>query len=105
MPVLAIGAGANKGISVLPEIGDDVLVLLPDGDAAHGIVLGGLYGARKPPGLRPASGARTFTMRTPAGQVLTLDGVQSIARIETGAVLFISARALRSEDTVQLFDR
>lgn len=85
MPVLAIGAGANKGISVLPEIGDDVLVLLPDGDAAHGIVLGGLYGARKPPGLRPASGARTFTMRTPAGQVLTLDGVQSIARIETGA--------------------
>ena len=89
MPVLAIGAGANKGLSVLPEIGDDVLVLLPDGDAARGIVLGGLYGARKPPGHRPSSGARTFTMRTPAGQVLTLDGVQSIARIETGAGDFL----------------
>lgn len=89
MPVLAIGAGANKGLSVLPEVGDDVLVLLPDGDAARGIVLGGLYGARKPPGHRPSSGARTFTMRTPAGQVLTLDGVQSIARIETGAGDFL----------------
>lgn len=83
MPVLAIGAGEDKGISVLPEPGDDVLVLLPDGDPAHGIVLGGLYGANIPPGRRPETGARTFTIRTPAGQVLTLDGTQSLARLET----------------------
>ncbi len=84
MPVMAIGAGKNKGICVLPEPGDDVLVLLPDGDPARGIVLGGLYGALTPPGQRPGTGARTFTIRTPAGQVLTLDGVTKTARIETG---------------------
>ena len=104
MPVLAIGAGANKGLSVLPEVDDDVLVLLPDGDPARGIVLGGLYGARKPPGRRPSSGARTFTMRTPAGQVLTLDGAQSIARIETGAgdVLEMTPRGSRLSVTRDL---
>lgn len=85
MPVLAIGAGPGKGLCVLPEVDDDVLVLLPDGDPARGIVLGGLYGALEPPGTRPSSGVRTFTMRTPNGQVLTLDGAQSIARLETGA--------------------
>jgi phage baseplate assembly protein V len=84
MPVMAIGAGKDKGICVLPEPGDDVLVLLPDGDPARGIVLGGLYGPLTPPGQRPGSGARTFTIRTPAGQVLTLDGVSKTARIETG---------------------
>jgi hypothetical protein len=47
-------------------------------------VLGGLYGALTPPGQRPGTGARTFTIRTPAGQVLTLDGVSKTARIETG---------------------
>jgi uncharacterized protein involved in type VI secretion and phage assembly len=85
MPVLVLGAGEGKGIAILPEPGDDVLVLLPEGDPARGIVLGGLYGERTPPGDRPATGARTFTLRTPAGQVLTLDGARSVARIETGA--------------------
>jgi phage baseplate assembly protein V len=84
MPVLAIGAGKDKGISVLPEPDDDVLVLLPDGDAARGIVLGGLYGAAKPPGRRPGKGARTFTIRTPAGQELTLNGSGSLLRLRTG---------------------
>ncbi|PXA83614.1 hypothetical protein DMC47_42995 [Nostoc sp. 3335mG] len=85
MPVLVLGAGEGKGIAILPEPGDDVLVLMPEGDPARGIVLGGLYGERTPPGDRPATGARTFTLRTPAGQVLTLDGARSVARIETGA--------------------
>lgn len=84
MPVLAIGAGKDKGISVLPEPDDDVLVLLPDGDAARGIVLGGLYGAAKPPGRRPGKGARTFTIRTPAGQELTMNGSGSLLRLRTG---------------------
>ena len=104
MPVLAIGAGRNKGLCVLPEVDDDVLVLLPDGDPARGIVLGGLYGALTPPGKRPSSGVRTFTMRTPNGQVLTLDGAQSIARLETGAgdVLEMSPRGTKLSVTRDL---
>ncbi len=85
MPVLIVGAGAGKGLSVLPEPDDDVLVLLPDGDPARGIVLGGLYGVRQPPGERPDQGARTFTLRTPGGQSLTLDSVEASIRLETSA--------------------
>ena len=85
LPVLSLGGGDDKGFALLPEPGDDVLVLLPNGDPAFGIVLGGLYGARTPPGERPRSGARNFALRTPAGQSLTLDGVESRLRLETGA--------------------
>lgn len=85
MPVLIVGAGTKKGLSVLPEPDDDVLVLLPEGDPARGIVLGGLYGERHPPGDRRGGGVRTFTMRTPGGQCFTLDSVEDLVRLETSA--------------------
>lgn len=87
MSVLLVGAGADKGVSILPEPDDDVLVLFPDGDLARGVVLGGLYGERTAPGPRGAgtAGARAFTVRTPGGQVLTLDSVDALARLETRA--------------------
>lgn len=87
MSVLLLGAGAEKGVAILPEPGDDVLVLFPDGDPARGVVLGGLYGERTAPGPRGAgtAGARAFTVRTPGGQVLTLDSVDALARLETRA--------------------
>jgi phage baseplate assembly protein V len=87
MSVLSQGAGADKGVSILPEPDDDVLVLFPDGDPARGVVLGGLYGERIAPG-RPgarAAGARAFTIRTPGGQALTLDSVEAMARLQTRA--------------------
>jgi hypothetical protein len=59
--------------------------LLPEGDPARGIVLGGLYGSRRPPGERPEQGARNFTLRTPGGQSLMLDGVESVIRLQTSA--------------------
>jgi uncharacterized protein involved in type VI secretion and phage assembly len=87
MSVLLLGAGAEKGVAILPEPNDDVLVLFPDGDPARGLVLGGLYGERVAPGPRGAgtAGARAFTVRTPGGQVLTLDSVDALARLETRA--------------------
>lgn len=85
MPVVIMGAGASKGIAVLPEPGDDVLVLFPDGDPSRGLVLGGLYGERASPGPRRGSGARGFTVRTPGGQCLTLASGQALARLETSA--------------------
>lgn len=87
MAVLLLGAGAEKGVAILPEPDDDVLVLFPDGDPARGVVLGGLYGERIAPG-RPgarAAGARAFTVRTPGGQALTLDSVDAMARLQTRA--------------------
>jgi uncharacterized protein involved in type VI secretion and phage assembly len=85
MAVLLLGAGADKGVSIMPEPDDDVLVLFPDGDPARGLVLGGLYGERTAPGERGAgtAGARAFTVRTPGGQTLTLDSVSALARLQT----------------------
>ncbi len=87
MSVLLPGAGAEKGVAILPEPDDDVLVVFPDGDPARGLVLGGLYGERVAPGVRGAgtAGARAFTVRTPGGQVLTLGSVDALARLETRA--------------------
>lgn len=85
MPVLTVGAGADKGLSIIPEPDDDVLILLPAGDPARGIVLGGLYGTRHAPGERPASGPRGFCLRTPGGQMLTMSSQESLIRLETQA--------------------
>jgi len=40
MSVLAVGIGAKKGIVMLPDKGDEVLVLCAREDPAHGVVLG-----------------------------------------------------------------
>jgi phage baseplate assembly protein V len=82
LPVVIPGAGAEKGLAVLPEVGDDVLIVFPHGDLAYGVVLGGLYGESKAPGLVD-SGARPFAFRTRSGQAITLDEENGLARIET----------------------
>ncbi|WP_395677984.1 phage baseplate assembly protein V [Inquilinus sp.] len=84
MTVLAFGAGASKGAVVLPEVDDSILILFPEGDPARGIVLGGLFGDRELPGAG-SEGRRSFTFRSPSGQVFTLDGEKALARIETSA--------------------
>ena len=85
MPVLSLGAGGSKGVVVIPEPDDQVLVLFPDGDPAHGIVIGGLYGSRAAPGERPSAGARSFLLRSPSGPEVTLDGCKTLIRLESGA--------------------
>jgi uncharacterized protein involved in type VI secretion and phage assembly len=84
MPVLSLGAGGSKGLVVIPEPDDQVLVLFPDGDPAHGIVVGGLYGSKSAPGERPAQGARSFVLRSPSGPQFTLDGCKALVRLESG---------------------
>ncbi len=42
--VVCPGAGQGRGIVALPDVGDTVLVALPHGDPAAGLVLGSLYG-------------------------------------------------------------
>ena len=42
--VLAMGAGANRGQVVIPEVGDEVLLGFEDDDITRPVVLGGLYG-------------------------------------------------------------
>ena len=56
--VVCPAAGPDKGFVSLPEVDDHVLVLLLGGDAARGVVLGGLFGTTSSPRRRRQVGAR-----------------------------------------------
>ena len=74
-PVLALGAGAGKGLVVTPAPDDTVLVLLPATDPAQAIVLGGLYGREQTPDKAANSPRDTrYTFRSADGQQIVLDG-------------------------------
>jgi uncharacterized protein involved in type VI secretion and phage assembly len=100
MSVLQAGAGAGKGMVVLPEIGDQVLVLLADGDPAQGVVLGGLYGSRVVPPEVAATGRgsiRPFTFLTPGGQMVRMDDQGQLVRVENsdGSYLELTPKQVR----------
>ncbi len=46
------GAGKDRGAMVLPEVGDEVLVLFEQGDIRRPYVLGGLYNGDRHPARR-----------------------------------------------------
>jgi phage baseplate assembly protein gpV len=73
-PVLSTGAGAGKGIMAIPDAGDRVLVLLPAGDPAAAVVLGGLFGDVEPDDTGVVGGAvKRWSLRTAGGQRVVLD--------------------------------
>ncbi|WP_238434102.1 phage baseplate assembly protein V, partial [Micromonospora tarensis] len=68
LAVLCPGAGRGKGLVALPDPDDTVLVVLPGGEPAAGIVLGSLFGAVEPYDAGIDDGkARRWTMRTAGG--------------------------------------
>lgn len=90
MPVMMMGAGADKGLVMMPDVGDQVLVVLIHGNPGEGIVLGGLYGVLGP----PDSGvvgvqAKRYTLVTPGGQRIRLDDEHQTIRIENSGGTFI----------------
>lgn len=90
LPVLLPGASAAKGLVVLPDVGDRVLVLLPGGDPSEGVVLGCLAGAR---GLHDSgvdgNAVRRYTLRTPGGQQVQLDDGGMRVRLENADGSFV----------------
>lgn len=85
MGVVTPGAGQGKGLLALPDVNDTVLVLLPSGDPANGVVLGGLYGMWTREewdwGV-DESAVKRYTLRTPGGQRVRLDDAKQIIRLE-----------------------
>jgi len=74
MRVMLPAAGASKGFVALPDEGDEVLVLLPEGDPAVGIVLGGLFSKDHVPDTGIADGrVRRQSWRSPRGHYLEID--------------------------------
>ncbi|AEB45876.1 phage baseplate assembly protein V [Micromonospora maris] len=84
--VLCPGAGRGKGLVALPDPHDSVLVALPGGEPASGIVLGSLFGAVEPYDAGIDDGrARRWSLRTAGGQQVVIDDVARSLRLSTDA--------------------
>ncbi len=105
-PVLVAGAGSGKGLMVFPDVGDQVLVLLPQGDPSQGIVLGGLYGTKSSPPATSVEGGnvRRYTLLTPGGARVLLDDEKKLLRLEHpgGSVLELAEDHVRLHSTADL---
>jgi hypothetical protein len=90
----------------LPDVGDTVLVVLPSGGAGGvGVVMGGLYGTKSPPDSGVEGGAtKRYTLRTPAGQLVTLDDANKAVRLEdeTGSYLELTPEKVLLHAAVDL---
>jgi phage protein D/phage baseplate assembly protein gpV len=91
MEVLSVGAGKGKGLVVLPDVDDTVLVLLAHEDPAQGVVLGGLYGSGGSPDAGGVSGGsvRRYALLTPGGQKVRLDDNHRSVRAENAQGSFV----------------
>jgi phage baseplate assembly protein V len=105
MQVLSAGAGAGRGLVMLPDVGDPVLLVLADGDPARGVVLGGLFGELSPtdPGVEQGA-VRRYTVRTSGGHLIRLDDVGRTLRVEdgTGSYLELAPSGVRLHAKVAL---
>lgn len=105
MQVLALGAGAQKGLMILPDVGDHVLVLWSQGNPDQGIVLGGLYGMAgfTDSGVEGMA-VRRYTLQTPGGQRIQLDDSGHLLRIETeqGSLVELGPDRVRIHAAVDL---
>lgn len=105
MQVLAAGAGPGKGLVTVPDPGDLVLVLLPGGDPARGVVAGALFGAGGPADAGVDGGEVVrWTLQTAAGHRLTLDDAGRTIRLEdpTGSSLVLAPDGVRLHAAVDL---
>jgi uncharacterized protein involved in type VI secretion and phage assembly len=105
MQVAALGAGAKKGLMILPDTGDLVLVAFIHGDPAQGVVLGGLFGevGASDPGVEGTE-VRRFSLLTAGGNRLVLDDANRELRIAdaTGSELTLSPNGVRLASKVPL---
>ncbi len=81
--VLTLGAGKNKGLVMLPDIDEDVLVLFPAGELSQAVVLGGIYRQSGHPewGIEEKA-VRRFALTSAAGQKVVLSDGKHSVRVE-----------------------
>ncbi|HEY5952804.1 MAG TPA: phage baseplate assembly protein V [Terrimicrobiaceae bacterium] len=106
MGVLTMGVGAGKGVVMLPDMGDEVLVLCAKEDPAHGVVLGGLCGKGPPDSGVEGDTVKRFAWLTPGGQLVRMDDTKKSLRLENadGSYLEITPKvlSLHSEAKIEI---
>ena len=84
LEVLTPGAGSQKGQLILPDVGDNVLLLIINGEPAQSVVLGGLYGEKDLPQSVVEDGSvKRYITQTAGKQRILLDDAEVSIRIET----------------------
>lgn len=86
MPVVLPGAGQHKGLVTLPNVNDEVLLLLLREDPARAIVLGGIYGQSQPKdsGIGLNGQVQRYIWRTADGQEIELNQSRNLIRLSNG---------------------
>ena len=75
-------AGSDRGLCLLPEIGDEVLVAFNQAELSSAYVLGGLWGKQKPPPEGLGGDQNNLKiLRTRSGHTLTFDDSDGEERI------------------------
>lgn len=88
--VILPGAGAEKGLIALPQVGDLVLVLSPTAEPAEGVVLGGFFGPDGPSDAGVDGGSiERFIFKTPGGQKIVLDDDRKRIRLQNSSGGFV----------------
>jgi uncharacterized protein involved in type VI secretion and phage assembly len=84
--VATIGAGNERGILMLPEVGDEVLVAFDHGDARLPYVVGGLYNGKNKPPVNPVKSGAVVTRAIVSrhGHLVELHDGDDVVTIATG---------------------
>ena len=82
---VAVGAaGSQRGLWLIPQVGDEVLVGFEGGDVRAPYVLGSLWnGSDRPPATAPTDAVSKVILHTPQGHVVQLDDQQQTITITT----------------------
>lgn len=84
MNVVLPAAGKNKGAIMLPDVGDQILILFLNNAPARGVVAGSVFGSSQQPGDWGIDDnkVKRFCFVTPEGQKFTLDDGKKGVKIE-----------------------
>jgi len=83
--VVSTGAGSSRGLQVIPDVGDEVLVGFEHGDVTRPLVLGGLWSSKNAHPDHATSGAKAGAIwKTKSGHLMTMsdgDSAEGYIRI------------------------
>ena len=94
--VVSVGAGGGRGLQVVPDVNDEVLVGFEHGDLGRPLVLGGLWSAKNAHPLHTTSGAKGGAVwQTRSGHLMTMSDGESPAERYVRLALHTGKTSLR----------
>jgi uncharacterized protein involved in type VI secretion and phage assembly len=77
-------SGGSRGVFVIPQVDDEVLVAFQHGDVRDPYIVGGLWnGSDRPPAVAPLDAKNKFLIKTPKGHEIEIDDLQQKITVKT----------------------